>query len=306
MTKLRQPRRSFSKLLKKHRFIYLMLLPIVVYFVVFSYYPLILGFVSSFQNVKLLGGATFAGLANYQEVLQSPLYSKAFVNTLVVGAGTFLLQFVWGIVIALLLNEVCSKVAKSVLQTVTYIPYLLSWSVVGGLWMMLFAPNGMINGMLQLLSSGDFQPIAFMSEPSIARAIMIFTGAWKGAGYYAVLFLAAIVAIDPSIYESASIDGASRLRQMFQITLPNITGTMKVVTMLGVMSLLRNFDQIFVMGKSTILDEVRNLLYLIYTEGITKFKIGNATAAATLVLVATLVISAVVRKLIRYDETYEE
>ena len=171
---------------------------------------------------------------------------------------------------------------------------------------MLFAPNGMVNGVLELLQGGNFQPIVFMSEPAFARAIMIFTGAWKGAGYYAVLFLAAIVAIDPSIYESAAIDGASRLRQMFQITVPNIVGTMKVVTMLGVMGLLRNFDQIFIMGKSTILDEVRNLLYLIYTEGITQFKIGNATAAATLVLLATLIITAIVRKLIRYDESYED
>lgn len=306
MAKKRQSGGTLLKKINKHRFIYLMLLPIAVYFIVFSYYPLGLGIVSSFQNVKLLGGATFAGLTNYQTVLTNPQYSQAFVNTIIVGVGTFLLQFVWGLVIALLLNEVRNKIAKSALQTVTYIPYLLSWSVVGGLWMMLFAPNGMINGLLQLIQGGTFQPIVFMSQPAFGRAIMIFTGAWKGAGYYAVLFLAAIVAIDPSIYESASIDGASRLRQMFQITIPNLSGTMKVVTMLGVMGLLRNFDQIFVMGKSTILDKVRNLLYLIYTEGITQFKIGNATAAATLVLIATLVISAIVRKLIRYDETYED
>lgn len=306
MTKTGLSGRRLLKKLNRHRFIYLMLLPIAIYFIVFSYYPLMLGLVSSFQEVKLLGGATFAGLQNYEAVLQSPLYSKAFVNTLIVGVGTFVLQFVWGLIIALLLNEVRSKVAKSALQTVTYIPYLLSWSVVGGLWMMLFSPTGMINGLLELLKGANFQPIVFMSEPAFARAIMIFTGAWKGAGYYAVLFLAAIVAIDPSIYESASIDGASRLRQMFGITLPNIVGTMKVVTMLGVMGLLRNFDQIFVMGKSTILDKIQNLLYLIYTQGITQFKIGNATAAATLVLIATLVISAIVRKLIRYDETYED
>ena len=290
------------KKLKKHRFVYLMLLPIAVYFIVFSYYPLALGFVNSFQDVKMLGSATFCGLSNYQEVISNPQYSQAFINSLIVGIGTFIVQFAWGLVIALLLNEVRSKVLKSVVQSVTYIPYLLSWSVVGGLWMILFSPSGMVNGMLETLSSGNFQPIVFMSEPAYARTIMIFTGAWKGAGYYAVLFLAAIVAIDPSIYESAMIDGASRLRQITQITVPNIVPTMKVVTVLGAMGVLRNFDQIFIMGTASILDKVRNLLYLIYNDGIVQFKIGPASAAACIVLLATMVISFTVRKLIRYDQ----
>lgn len=302
------PRKKSELLAKisKHRFIYLMLVPIAVYFIVFSYYPLGLGIVSSFQEIKLLGGTSFAGLANYKEVLSSPLYGQSFINTLIVGLGTFLLQFGWGLVIALLLNEVRGKVKKSVIQSITYIPYLLSWSVVGGLWILLFSPSGMVNGLLELLRGADVRPIVFMSEPAFARAIMIFTGAWKGAGYYAVLFLAAIVGIDPSIYESASIDGASRLRQIFQITVPNIVPTMKVVAMLGIMGLLRNFDQIFIMGNASIFDKVRNLLYLIYTQGITQFKIGPATAGATVVLVATLVISGIARRIIHYDDTYEE
>ena len=294
------------KKIRKHRFVYAMLLPIAAYFIVFSYYPLALGLVNSVQDVKMLGGATFCGLNNYISVLSNPLYSQAFINSLIVGVGTFMLQFVWGLAIALLLNEVRSKVLKSVIQSVTYIPYLLSWSVVGGLWMMLFSPSGMVTGFLDMISRGAFQPIVFMSEPQYARAIVIFTGAWKGAGYYAVLFLAAIVGIDPSIYESASIDGASRLRQIFQITIPNIVPTMKVVTVLGAMGVLRNFDQIFIMGTSSILDKVRNLLYLIYTQGITQFTVGPATAGATLVLIGTLIISAVVRKAIRYDDTYED
>ena len=294
------------KKFKKHRFIYLMLLPIAAYFIVFSYYPLLLGFVNSFQDVKMLGSSEFCGLKNYIEVISNPQYSQAFINSLIVGVGTFALQFAWGLLIALLLNEVRNKVIKSVVQSVTYIPYLLSWSVVGGLWMMLFSPSGMVNGMLEAISSSDFQPIVFMSEPAFARTIMIFTGAWKGAGYYAVLFLAAIVGIDPAIYESASIDGASRLCQITRITIPNIVPTMKVVIVLGAMGVLRNFDQIYIMGTASILDKVRNLLYLIYTQGITQFKVGPATAAATLVLIGTLIISAVVRKVIRYDETYEE
>ncbi|MBS5141383.1 MAG: sugar ABC transporter permease [Firmicutes bacterium] len=282
-----------------------MLLPVLVYFLVFSYYPLVLGIINSFQKVKILGGSEFAGMDNYINVATSSTYQQALGNSLIVGIGTFLLQFVLGLVIALLLNEVKNKVARSLIQTVTYIPYLLSWAVVGGLWITIFSPTGMINGILEMFSSGDFQPIVFMSEPIFARGIMIFTGAWKGAGYFAALFLATIVSLDSSIYEAAQIDGASRLQQIMRITLPQIKPTMKIVTVLSAMGVLRNFDQIFIMGNPSINDKVQNLLVLIYNDGILKFDVGTATAAATLVLLVTMLISFVVRKLIGYDQAYD-
>lgn len=293
------------KKVKRYRGIYLMLLPVLVYFLVFSYYPLVLGIINSFQKVKILGGSEFAGMDNYINVATSSTYQQALGNSLIVGIGTFLLQFVLGLVIALLLNEVKNKVARSLIQTVTYIPYLLSWAVVGGLWITIFSPTGMINGILEMFSSGDFQPIVFMSEPTFARGIMIFTGAWKGAGYFAALFLAAIVSLDSSIYEAAQIDGASRLQQIMRITLPQIKPTMKIVTVLSAMGVLRNFDQIFIMGNPSINDKVQNLLVLIYNDGILKFDVGTATAAATLVLLVTMLISFVVRKLIGYDQAYD-
>lgn len=293
------------KKVKRYRGIYLMLLPVLVYFLVFSYYPLVLGIINSFQKVKILGGSEFAGMDNYINVATSSTYKQALGNSLIVGIGTFLLQFVLGLVIALLLNEVKNKVARSLIQTVTYIPYLLSWAVVGGLWITIFSPTGMINGILEMFSSGDFQPIVFMSEPIFARGIMIFTGAWKGAGYFAALFLATIVSLDSSIYEAAQIDGASRLQQIMRITLPQIKPTMKIVTVLSAMGVLRNFDQIFIMGNPSINDKVQNLLVLIYNDGILKFDVGTATAAATLVLLVTMLISFVVRKLIGYDQAYD-
>ncbi len=297
---------AIFKKLKKYRFIYLMLLPVTVYFLVFSYYPLLLGIYNSFHNVMILGETDFAGLDNYIGIIKNPLYLKALWNSLAVGAGTFFLQFIWGLIIAFLLNEVKSRILKSALQTAAYIPYLLSWAVVGGLWITILSPTGLMNGILKLLNEEGFRPVVFMSEPALAKEIMIFTGAWKGAGYYAALFLAAIVSIDQNIYEAAAIDGASRFKQMLLITLPNIIPTMKVVAVLAAMGVLRNFDQIFIMANSSILDEVRNLLYLIFHEGIIQFKIGAATAAATLVLLATVFISFTVRRLIRYDDTYNE
>lgn len=288
----------------RYRGIYLLLLPVLAYFLIFSYYPLVLGIFKSFQEVKLLGNSQFVGIANYLSILQDSQYRQALVNSLIVGGGTFLVQFVWGLVVAILLNEIKNKVRRSLFQTVTFIPYLLSWSVVGGLWITIFSPSGMVNGILRLFSGADFTPTVFMSEEAYARTIMIFTGAWKGAGYYAALFMAAIVGVDEALYESARLDGASRIQQLRYITIPVIAPTMKVVAVLGVMGILRNFDQIFVMMNAAISDKVKNLLVLIYEQGILQFKVGSATAAATIVLAATLLITMVTKKLLRYDEIY--
>ncbi|MEG1892046.1 MAG: ABC transporter permease subunit [Clostridia bacterium] len=295
-------RRLFIGRLRRYRFIYLMLLPVALYFIVFSYYPMALGIVNSFQEIKLLGNSSFVGLKNYQKIFVSPVYTQAFYNTLIMGAGTFVLQTAWGLLLALYLNEIRSKPVKSAFQTISYIPYLLSWSVVGSMWITILSPTGLMNGILAAFGGENFRKIVFMSEQKYAQGIMIFTGAWKGAGYCAALFLAAIVSIDPTLYEAASIDGASRLQQTAAITVPSIASTIKVVVVLGVMGLLRNFDQIYIMSNASILDKVRNLLYLIYTDGIVQFKIGIASAAACVVLVATMLITFVVRKAIHYDE----
>lgn len=295
-------RRVLLDRLRRYRFIYLMMVPVLVYFLVFSYYPMALGIYNSFREIKLLGNATFVGWKNYQTIFASPVYSQAFVNTLLVGTGTFLLQTAWGLALAVGMSELRKKISRSFFQTVSYIPNLLSWSVVGSIWITLLSPTGLFNSLLELVAGEDFRTIVFMSERNYARGIMIFTGAWKGAGYTAALLMAAIVAIDPTLYEAASIDGASRFQQITRITVPCIVPTIKTVVVLGVMGILRNFDQIFVMSNSSILDKVRNLLYLIYNDGIVQFKIGPASAAATIVLLATMVISFFVRKLIGYDK----
>jgi putative aldouronate transport system permease protein len=287
--------------IKKFSAIYIMMLPVLLYFIVFSYYPLLLGIVQSFQKNKLIGAPEFTGITNYKEVLKDYQFKQAFENSIIIGVGTQILAFAFSILLAIGLNEIKNKFSKSAIQTVTYLPNLFSWTVVGGMWIFVLSSNGLINS---ILSIGGHEPIQFLADTKYSQAIMILTGTWKSLGYYAVLFLASIVSIDPSIYEAAQIDGASRVKQIIKIIIPQLIPTMKVVVVLGTMGLLRNFDQVFVMGKPIIMDKVRTLLLYIYTEGITQFKVGKATAGATVVLIVTLVISFAVRKLIKYDETY--
>lgn len=287
--------------MKKYKAIYIMMLPVLLYFIVFSYYPLLLGIVQSLQKNKLIGTPEFIGIANYKEVLGDYQFKQAFSNSLVIGIGTQLLSFVLSILLAISINEIRNKISKSTMQTVTYLPNLFSWTVVGGMWVFILSTNGLINSVLSLIGHDSIQ---FLADTKYSQGIMILTGTWKSIGYYAVLFLASIVSIDSNVYEAAQIDGASRVTQITKIIIPQLIPTMKIIIVLGTMGLLRNFDQVFVMGNPTIMDKVRTLLLYIFTEGITQFKVGKATAAATVVMAATLIITFIVRKLVKYDDNY--
>lgn len=293
--------KTLWKQIKKHKAIYIMMAPIILYFSVFSYYPLILGLVQSFQKNKLIGTPEFSGLSNYKEVLSDYRFAQAFNNSLIIGIGTLLATFVCAVVLSISINEIRNKKIKTTMQTVTYLPYLFSWTVVGGLWVFILSYNGMLNGILSIF---NIDATHFLSEPKNSQIIMILTSVWKNIGYYAVLLLASIVTINPSIFEAAQIDGATRFKQIRSIIIPQIVPTMKVIIVLGTMGLLRNFDQVFVMGNPTIMDKIRTLLLYIYEEGILQFKVGKATATATIVLISTFIITAIVRKVIKYDDNY--
>jgi putative aldouronate transport system permease protein len=285
----------------KYKTLYLMMLPILAYFFIFSYYPLVRGFIISFQNFRLIGNRPFVGLENYMTVLKDPTFWHAFENTLVIGIGILIFSFIMPIVLALSLNEVFSTWFKKVTQMVVYLPHLFSWVVVGGMWILMLSPDtGIVNQIMKLF--GAERPISFMSTETYARSIMVLTAAWKEMGFTCILYLASIVTINPSLYEAARIDGANRWQQVRFVTIPQLISTMKVVIMLNVLSILRMFDQIFVMRNGAIANKVDVIMMYTYQKGILEFKVGTATAAGFLVIAATLIITFVTRAVIRYDE----
>lgn len=298
----KKSRNSLWKSILKYRFVYLLLLPVLLYFTVFSYAPLAMGVVQSFLASRLIGPPAFNGLQNYLDLFADYQFWQAFYNSLFMGVFTALFTFGFSLLLALALNEVRTRVVKSCVQSVSYLPHLFSWTVVGGIWVSIFSTNGLLNSFLRLI--GAHPGAALMASRGLARWVMVFTGTWQSMGYYAILFLAAIVTIDPGMYEAAQIDGAGRLRQIGCLTLPKLVPTMKVIALLSVMGLLRNFDQVFVMGNSMIQDKVDTLLLYIYNKGILQFQTGLATAAASVVLAATVLITFLLRRLLRYDSSY--
>ncbi|MCO7124242.1 ABC transporter permease subunit [Sporolactobacillus shoreicorticis] len=281
--------------MKKYRFVYIMLIPLLLYFCIFSYIPLFMGLIQSFQKSKLLGVAEWSGLENYRELFADKEFMASLGNGFVIGLGTFLLTFIGGLILALLLNEIRNKHLRSLVQTTTYLPYLFSWTIVGGIWVYLLSSHGLANGFLSALS---VKPMQFLTEPHYAKLIMVLTGAWKDIGYTAVLFFASIVVINSNLFEAAQIDSASRGKQMSKIILPELVPTMKTICLLGIIGLFTNFDQVYVMGNPAIIDSVRTPLLYIFEKGIVRFDIGVATSASVVLLLVTFLITLVFHHLI--------
>ncbi len=294
----RRKRRLLYRRVRQYRWIYMMLLPVFLYFVIFSFYPLALGFIQSLQKERLIGTPQFIGLKNYADIFKDFQFRQAFFNSVYIGTFSLLINLAVAVVLAICVNEVRRKAVKSVLQTVTFLPYLFSWTVVGGVWIYVLSATGLTNTVLTQLG---LERIGFFTTAAWGRPVILFTNAWKQAGYFVVLLMASIVTIDPTIYEAARIDGATRMGQIRHIILPQLGPTVKTLLVIGATSVLRNFDQVFILSRPAIKDQIRSLLLYIYEEGILQMRVGKATAAATVVLMTTVVISTVIRRLAKYD-----
>jgi putative aldouronate transport system permease protein len=286
--------RGTLRQMKIHTALYLMIVPVIAYFAVFVYYPLYEGVVASFQEFNLLGARPWVGWDNYVTVWNDPAFWQVVRNTLIIGGGILVLGFLPPIIVALSLNELRLILFKKFTQTVVYLPHLFSWVVIGGIWVYLLSPRGgLVNEVLALFDVG---PVRFLTNTTWARAVMILVPIWKDMGYAAIIYLASITAISPSLYEAARIDGANRFQQAYQITVPLLVPTMKVVLMLNVLGLLRIFDQIYVMRNPVVQRKVDVLMTYVYDTGIQQYDVGYASAISVMVLMATLALTAIVWK----------
>lgn len=285
------PRPSLH-MMRKHTPLYLMMIPVVLYFGIFVYYPLVRGAISSLQEYNLIGDRPYVGWDNYAVAWNDPQFWQVVRNTLLIGGGILVVGFFPPIIVAISLNEIARKAFKKFAQTVIYVPHLFSWVVVGGIWIYLLSPRGgLINEVLALFDAG---PVRFLTNGLWARALMILLPIWKDMGFAAIIYLASITTISPTLYEAARIDGASRFQQIYQITLPLLVPTMKVVLMLNVLGLLRIFDQIYVMRNGVVQRQIDVIMTYVYDTGIQKFEVGIASAVSMMVLVATLLLPAIV------------
>lgn len=264
-----------------------MLLPSFIYCLLFSYYPILQGLKMSLQDYQLFGESTWVGLQHYKKILSDDYFWKYLGNTLIIGGGGLIFGFIAQVTVAILLNELRYKRFKKITQTIIYIPHLFSWVAIGGIWISLLEPQkGLVNVVLMSLG---FESVNFMTNVSTIIPVFWFLGVWKSVGYGCIIFLAALMGIDPNLYEAAKIDGANRFKQILYITLPGLYSTMKVVLMLNLIGSLRMFTQSFVLSNPIVLDKTEVVMTYTYKVGLRNLELDYASAIACIMLVITLI-----------------
>ena len=239
---------KFMKFVKSQYMWWLMLLPGVVLTLLFKYGSMI-GIVLAFEDFSIAKGGFFGhewvGLDNFKYVFKLNDFTRSIRNTLIISGTKIVLGIIVPLALALSINEVGKKWFAKFAQSTFFLPFFLSWIILGGILNQLFSYDGLINLMNQNLG---MEKTLFLLDNNWFRTIIILSDVWKGMGYNMIIFLAAIVAINPSLYEAAKIDGAGRWNQMFHVTLPGITPVLVLTITLSLSGLLNgNFDQVYLL-----------------------------------------------------------
>lgn len=256
-----------------------MLLPGMLWLFLFSIVPMF-GIVMAFENYNpgrgILGSA-WVGLDNFVYMFQLNDSKSVIVNTLIIAVGKIILNLLVPLIFALLLNEITNLHFKKAVQTIVYLPHFLSWVIMATIVLGIFGYNGVVNTFIKMLGGG---PRLFMGDAGVFRQILIGTDVWKEFGYNAVIFLAALTGIDPTLYEAAAIDGASRWKSMLHITLPAMKTT---VVLLGVLSLGNvlnaGFDQVYNLYNPLVYSTGDIIDTWVYRLGLQNLQYSLATAA---------------------------
>lgn len=275
------------------RFLYLLLLPSVVYILFFSYVPFN-GVKIAFQNYDIFNPelSKWVGLRNFKQIFSEKGIYITIWNTLLLSLLTLITEFPITIIFALLINEVTSSGFKKVVQTISYLPHFLSWISVIGIATSLCARDGVINNLICLIT-GRTEPILFMSEQWFFIPNVIILSIWKEMGWGSIIYLAAIAGVDESLYEAAMLDGAGRLKQVWYVTLPCILPTIVIMLIWRIGGLLgSNFELVYGLQNPFIDFEV--ISTFIYKRGIaggdysisTAYGLFNGVVNAILLLLA--------------------
>lgn len=279
------------------RLLYLMILPFIIWYMLFCYVPMA-GLYLSFEDFSYRGGiwgSKWVGMDNFRAILTDKEFLRAFRNTLVFSMGKLVLQFPAAIVLALALNEVQRPRLKKTYQTVLTFPHFISWVVMAGILKNMFAGNGVIN---QVLTVAGLQPVSPLLSLTGFRPFIWFSNIWKEAGWDTIIYMAALAGIDPGLYEAAEIDGANRWGKIWHITLPGIRSTILIMLILEIgriMTTGASFDQVFNLYSSPVYevaDTIDTYIYRTSFNGTRDFGYTTAVGLFKSVMGVTMMLGA--------------
>ncbi|MFE5323662.1 ABC transporter permease [Paenibacillus sp. NPDC056579] len=267
----------------EYKYFYLLVIPLLVYYIVFEYVPLyglILAF-KEFNFAKGIWGSDWVGLANFKEIFMLDDFWIAFRNTIIIAVGRLIFEFPVPIVVALLLNEVRKAGLKKFYQVVYTFPHFLSWIIISGILVNFLGNFGVLNQLLELFG---MDKVSLLVDPESFRGLIFSSSLWKDMGWGTIIYLAAIAGINPSLYEAASIDGASRFQQMLHITWPSLKSTVMILFILNIGGMMSSggggFDQIFNLYNPAVYEKADILDTYVYRR---TFSVGLSYGTSTAV-----------------------
>lgn len=276
---------------------------IVVYGIIFYYLPLA-GWLMAFQNYKPKDGllhSKFIGLAKFQQLFSDVTFIRTIRNTLAMGVINLIATFIMAIVFAILLNEIKSKGGKKVVQTISYLPHFLSWIIVTGILHDALSGSGIINEVLLKLNLID-QSINFFAHPGYFWPIVAFANVWKETGWNAIIYLAAITSIDPSLYEAAAIDGAGRFAKIKYVTLPGIKPTIMILLLMNVGNVLNaGFEIQYLLGNGLVQSVSQTIDIYVLKWGISQSDYSIGTAAGIFKSVVSIVLIVIANQIAKHN-----
>lgn len=291
---------KFLTELYKQRQLFLMMLIPLAFYILFEYVPLtkIPWAFTNYGEVPV-SKVQFVGLANFQKLLGSVSFRSAFRNTIIISLMKLLFGFPIPIIIALMLNEIRSKTYKKTVQTVIYFPHFLSWVVIASIWFVILAPQDSVNA--QLAELIGMEPVYWFASKDHIRMLLVVTDIWAGAGYSAIVYLAAITSVDPSLYEAARMDGAGKMHQLWHITIASIRPTIVTMLIFQLGKILNIFDQVLVMAQPVVYETADVIQTYAYRTGISDMKVGYGMAVslfkAVISFALVLITNAIAKKI---------
>jgi putative aldouronate transport system permease protein len=280
-----------------------MFLPVVVVYIVFRYLPMF-GIVIAFEDYNIADGffgSSFVGLKYFKIIFSSSATVRVIKNTLILGICRFLLGIPFPVIMAVMINEVRSAAFKKITQTCVYLPHFLSWVIVGGMVTTLFSQGtGFINHVIKFFTG---EPYPFLYKEGSWLAIFFGTGLWKETGFSAIIYIAALSGVDPELYSAASIDGASRWKQIRHITLPALIPTMVINMILHAGNSVNvGFDQVYNLTNATVRSISDVISTYVYRVGLQQFQFSLTSALGLFQSVLGIILVVMTNSLARRTE----
>lgn len=270
---------KFKAYLQRNWILYAMLLPTLILFAIFAYYPMY-GVVMAFQKFNPglgFSGSPWVGMENFMRLYGSATFPRVITNTLIIAVSKLVSGQIAAIMLALLFNELRVMWFKRTMQNFLYMPHFLSWVVLGGILMEILSPMGLVGKAQEGLG---MEPIIFLGNNDWFRPTVILTSLWKEAGWGMIIYMAALTSVDPGLYEAAAIDGASRFQRVLYISIPTILPIIILMACLSLGDILQGgFDQIFNLYNPTVYQTGDIIDTYVYRMGLIDAKYGVAAAA---------------------------